>query len=94
MADPKDEGVGELLGRLLDAGQREAARAARKGREILELRQLRADRDRMYEKLGREAFHLLDGGEIDHPGIRRGVERIKDVEAKIAALVATAETPE
>ncbi len=77
------ETVGGLMGKLWKRGLGEAERAARRGRDRLALRQLRSDRDRMYQKLGKEARHLLEGGEIDHPGIRRGVERVRDVEAKI-----------
>jgi hypothetical protein len=78
------EVVGDLLGRLWRRGRVEVEKAAKRGRERLTLRQLRTDRDRMYQKLGKEARHLLEGGELDHPGIRRGVERIRELEERIA----------
>ncbi len=80
------DALGELMGRLLHRGRLEVERAARLGRERLTLRQLRIDRDRMYQKLGKEARHLLEGGELTHPGVRRGVERIKDLEARILEM--------
>ena len=32
----------------------------------------------MTEKLGREVIRLVEGGELDHPGLLRGVERIRE----------------
>jgi len=55
-------------------------------RERLTLRQLRADRDRMYQKLGKEARHLHEAGELEHPGVARGVARIRELEKKISDL--------
>ena len=77
------EVVGDLLGRLFRRGKVEMERATRQARERLTLRQLRSDRDRMYQKLGKETRHLLEGGEIEHPGLRRAVERIKELEVRI-----------
>jgi hypothetical protein len=83
---PPADPMAELLGRFLRRGKEEMGKAAKWGKERLTLRQLRSDRDRMYQKLGKEARHLLEGGEIDHPGLQRGVQRIKDLEARILAL--------
>ncbi|MDP2308343.1 MAG: hypothetical protein Q8P18_20150 [Pseudomonadota bacterium] len=81
--EPLAEMFADLVGKLWRRGRVEMERAARKGRERLTLRQLRTDRDRMYQKLGKEARQLLEGGELDHPGLRRGVERIRELEAKL-----------
>lgn len=81
--EPMAEMFAELLGKLWRRGRVEVEKAARKGRERLTLRQLRSDRDRMYQKLGKEARQLLEGGEIEHPGLRKGVERIRELEAKL-----------
>lgn len=78
--------MGELLGKLLRRGKVEVERATKWGRERLTLRQLRSDRDRMYQKLGKEARLLVEGGDLDHPGLRRGVERIKELEARILEI--------
>lgn len=80
---PLSDSVGELVGRLWRRGRDEVGRAARRGRDVLTLRQMRADRDRMYMKLGKETRNLLEGGEIDHPGLRKGIERITELEARI-----------
>ena len=37
----------------------------------------------MYEKLGREVEQLCAAGEIHHPGLLRGVERIRALENQI-----------
>ena len=42
----------------------------------------------MYAKVGREVRALLDGGEIQHPGLARGVDRIREIEKKIADVEA------
>ncbi|MDP2312614.1 MAG: hypothetical protein Q8P41_06885 [Pseudomonadota bacterium] len=81
--EPLVELFTDLMGKLWRRGRVEMEKAARKGRERLELRQLRSDRDRMYQKLGKEARLLLEAGELDHPGLRRGVERIRELEARL-----------
>ena len=73
----------DLLGKLWRRGRVEMEKAARNGRERLTLRQLRGDRDRMYQKLGKEARALIEAGELDHPGLRRGIERVRELEAKL-----------
>lgn len=83
--EPLADMFSDLVGKLWRRGRVEMEKAARRGRERLTLRQLRSDRDRMYQKLGKEARLLLEGGELDHPGLRRGVERIRELEAKLLA---------
>jgi len=88
--------AGALLGKavfglarvVLRRGRQGARRAATSGRTLLDLRQLRHDKDAMYQKLGREVRHLVEGGEVDHPGLARGVERIRELEARIAEVEA------
>lgn len=80
---PLADAMADLVGKLWRRGRVELEKAARKGRERLTLRQLRADRDRMYQKLGKEARQLLEAGELEHPGLRRGVERIRELETRI-----------
>ena len=84
MAD-KNSGaeLGELFGKFISRAQTEAQRAARYGRDALSLRQVRADRDLMLVKLGKEVRQLVDAGEITHPGLVRGVARIAEFEEKI-----------
>lgn len=78
------DAVGALMRAAARRGRARLSVAASQGRVKMELRQLRRDRTRMYEKLGREVIRLVEGGEIDHPGLVRGVERIRQVDASIA----------
>lgn len=80
--------LGTLLSGFLDRGKREMERVASGTRVRLDLRQLRKDRDTMYQKLGRETRALLEGGEIQHPGLARGLERILELDRKITAVEA------
>lgn len=77
------EAVTSVLRVLVRRGRVEAERLASRGRVRLDLRQLRRDRDVMYAKLGREARTLVEGGEIDHPGLHRGVDRIREIDVRI-----------
>ncbi|MBM4367339.1 MAG: hypothetical protein FJ102_14095 [Deltaproteobacteria bacterium] len=84
MADNKNlEQMSELLGKLWTRTQKEASRAGRAARDMLHLRQLRGDRERMFVKLGKETRQLIEAGEIKHPGLERGVHRIDDIERQI-----------
>ena len=56
---------------------------AQQGKKKLALRSLRKDRSKMYEKLGREVEQLCAAGEVRHPGLIRGVERIQALEKQI-----------
>ena len=88
--DERSPAVGDAIGILVQAivrrGRAGLERFAHEGRLRMELRQLKRDRDTMLQKLGREAKALLEGGEIDHPGLRRGAVRIDELDASIAAL--------
>ncbi len=75
--------LGELFGKFISRAQTEAQRAAKFGRDSLALRQLRADRDTMLVKLGKEVRQLVEAGEVNHPGLVRGVARIAEFEEKI-----------
>lgn len=81
---PRPTGLSHLLGALARRGREELERAASQTRVRLDLRQLRRDREAMYAKVGREVRALLEGGEIQHPGLSRGVDRIREIEKKIA----------
>ena len=84
-----------LLRGVLSRSRTEVERLASDGRARLELRQLRKDRQRMYSKLGKETRALLEAGEIEHPGLARGVSRIGELDERIvtaeAAFAATGE---
>lgn len=80
----------DALGRVLRSaarrGRAELSRAATQGRVRIELRQLRRDRMRMFEKLGREVVNLVEGGELSHPGLIRGADRIRQLDVQILAV--------
>lgn len=78
------EALGSVLRLLLKRGRVEVERVAQDGRQRLELRQLHRDRDAMYMKIGREVRNLVEGREIVHPGLVKGVERIRELDQRIA----------
>jgi hypothetical protein len=84
-----------LLRGVLSRSRNEVERLASDGRARLELRQLRKDRSRMYGKLGKEVRALLEAEEVSHPGLARGVERIRELDDRItkaeAAFAASGE---
>jgi hypothetical protein len=85
--------VGGVIRQLLEAvssrSRKEMVRAQTQGRLGMERRQLERDRSTMLAKLGRETIALLNGGEVDHPGLRRGAARIEALDAQLAALGTT-----
>ena len=64
-------------------GQKKLGTALDDGRTSLTIRALKRDKQKMFEKLGREVVRLVEAGEIDHPGILRGVNRIKKIEVEL-----------
>ncbi|MAA80290.1 MAG: hypothetical protein CL916_13635 [Deltaproteobacteria bacterium] len=64
-------------------GKKRIGVIAEQGKKKLALRSLRKDRNKMYEKLGREVEQLCAAGEVHHPGLLRGVERIQALEKQI-----------
>jgi hypothetical protein len=80
---PRADAMVDMLGKVLKAGRQGAEKVARMGRERLLLRQLRTDRDRLYRKLGKETRELLETGDLEHPGLRRAVGRIAEIEGRI-----------
>lgn len=81
--------LSRALRRLLGRGRDELGRAARTGRHRLELRQLQKDLDHFWVRLGKTSYRLVEAGELDHPALRKAMERIDELEAKIDALRGT-----
>ena len=71
---------------LLSLGKEHLSEAAIDGRKLLELRALKKDKIKMYEKLGREVQRLIDAGEITHPGLKRGIEKIQELDKQMKDL--------
>lgn len=86
LEDAIGDRVGRLFRRLLSRGRAEFGRAARSGRSQLEQRQLQKDRDHFWIRLGKTAARLVEGGELDHPALRKAMSRIDEIEARIDAL--------
>ncbi|MBT3222969.1 MAG: hypothetical protein HN348_28160, partial [Proteobacteria bacterium] len=83
---PLQDALAQLLKRMLNRGQSGIEKMANRGRSRLELRQMQKDLDHFWIRLGKTAYHLSNGGEIDHPGIRKAMERIDELEAHIDEL--------
>ena len=77
----------EFLGFMSVRGKEEVGRVQERSRHQLELRQVRKDRNKRLEKLGREVIALTNAGELDHPGIRKHIDRIQELDAHIQGLV-------
>jgi hypothetical protein len=85
--------VVDFLGHLTNQSKVGVGRAADRGRHQLEIRQLKKDRSRRLEKLGREVMALVSGGELDHPGLSAHMAHIQDLDSKIQTGL-TLEAPE
>ena len=92
MASPVGDALNTLVRGIARRGKDGAVRVGTRSRDRLEYRQLKKDLGTMYQKLGREVEALVDGGEVSHPGLLRGVERVKALEAQIANMEANGGT--
>ena len=81
---------GDLLGRavrrLVARGRKEVERVAEGSRHRLELRQRQKDLEHFWMRLGKTAARLVEAGEIDHPSLRKAMDRISELEGKIDDL--------
>jgi hypothetical protein len=87
-ATPVGDAVKEMFRVVAQRGREGVERAAADGRVRLELRQLKKDRDALYEKLGREVVRLVEAGEIAHPGLQKGAARVGEILARIERVEA------
>ena len=72
--------------RLVVRGRKEVERAADVGRHRLEVRQRQRDLDHFWMRLGKTAWRLVEAGEIDHPALRKAMDRIAELEGRIDDL--------
>lgn len=90
-ADLPAPSVSDLLRELLtfvsERGKAEIGKAHERSRHQLELRQLRKDRNKRLEKLGREVVALVEAGEIQHPGVTSRIDHIKELDERIHSLL-------
>jgi hypothetical protein len=77
----------ELLVFVSERSRSEIGKAHERGRHQLEIRQLRKDRSKRLEKLGREVVALVEAGELTHPGVASRIGHIKDLDDRIHALL-------
>ena len=86
----ESEMISDLAKNLLSAVRRkctkELQRLASDSRKQLQLHSLKKDKHKMYEKIGREVERLIEAGDVDHPGLCRGIERIHQLDDKITQL--------
>ncbi len=89
---------GDLLGgalrRLVDGGRSRLRSAAASGRRRLELRQAERDLEHFWIRLGKTTYHLVEAGEVDHPALRKAMERIDALQARIAQMRRDAPSPD
>lgn len=77
--------MGEMLGIVRREGRKQVGHLALRGRERIELYQAKKDLSSLYQKLGRETVRLVEAGEVQHPGLVEGAERIHRQESVVAA---------
>ncbi len=80
------EALNQIFNSLVERSRGEVSRIATGGRRRIDLRSLRKDRRRIYEKLGKEVEALVEAGEVSHPGLIRGVERLQELDREIESL--------
>ncbi|MGL6279718.1 MAG: hypothetical protein ACRC50_09215 [Gaiella sp.] len=68
----------------LDKAKAAAEQAAAKAKEGVEDVQLKRELGQAYGELGREAFALVEGGEISHPQLEAAAVKIRELNAKAA----------
>lgn len=74
-----------IVGVLRVRGRAAAERGAKSARRRMDLYQSKRDLDKLYQKLGREVVRLVEAGEVRHPGLEKGVARVRQQEAAVTA---------
>jgi hypothetical protein len=85
---PVADAIGMIVRRLMMRGKQRLDQAATSGRLRLEIRQAQKDRDQFWIRLGRTAYSLVQEGEVDHPALRKAMQRIDELESRIKELEA------
>jgi hypothetical protein len=52
----------------------------------LRRRTLRRDLDHFWIRLGKTAFRMVESGEVQHPGLEKAMQRIRDIEEEMQTL--------
>jgi hypothetical protein len=69
---------------ILNRGRTEVKRVGSQGKHQLNVRSLKKDRSKMYEKLGKEVEQLILSGELVHPSLQRGFDRLQELHTTIS----------
>ena len=72
-----------MMRSLFSRGRQEVGRLAEGSRKQMDLLALRRDQARMHEKLGKEVAQLIAIGQVTHPGLQRGFQRLQDINQQI-----------
>ena len=83
----------DLLGFMSSRGKEGIGRAQERGRHQLELRQLKRDRSKRLEKLGREVMALEAAGEVTHPGLVAHLDHIRALDQRIVEAQQSSPSP-
>ena len=84
---PAEDESGQLfrvmMRSLFSRGRLEVGRLAEGSRKQIDMLALRRDQSRMYEKLGKEVEQLIAIGQVTHPGLQRGFQRLQEINQQI-----------
>jgi hypothetical protein len=72
--------IKEKAGDLAD----DAGRAGKVGAAQVKLKSLQGDVKEAIEKLGEEAFDLIDKGELTHPGLEAAIAKVREAKKIVA----------
>ena len=75
--------LGDGLGVLFDRGRDEIETVARSGRARYDLIQAERDRDKLFQKLGREVYEMFLAGEFSIEQVQATIEALEDTHGKI-----------
>lgn len=93
MSEDELPAIPDLFGALASGIARRGRASARRRlgatRSRLERRQLEQDRQHFWVRLGKTAFQLAQDGEIDHPAIKKAVQRIQNLEQQLSEFPTT-----
>ena len=72
--------------KLIDKAKAAAEQAAEKAKDVAEEVQTKRELHAAYADLGTKTFDLVVSGELDRPELAAGVEKIKELKAKLQAI--------
>lgn len=74
-----------VLKTALKQGMSGARIVGQQSKRQMEIRGLKQKRNTLYKKLGKEVEQLVIQGELEHPGIERALQHLKELEDQLAA---------